>query len=346
MFLNSYIEKGDCLEKMKNIPDGSVSLVLCDLPYGVTACKWDEVIPFEKLWPEWTRVCKSNGIVVLFGTEPFASTARMSNMKQYKYDWIWQKSNTTGFMMAKQQPLRNYENIMVFYSSDIMNDTTNYFQKSKDWLISEKQKAEAVGYNMREVLGNYMGSHYFTRKTQFAFPKFEDYLKLRSTGFFRRGGIDAGSDYDDAKQEYENAKRDYDEAKREYDEAKRMTYNPQMTKGKPYSVKQHSQKQHVYGYDITPTTINETGDRYPTQILKFNNEMNGYHPTQKPVALLEYLIKTYTNENELVLDNCMGSGSTCVACMNTHRRFIGIELNETYYQTAKNRLDDIFYCRN
>lgn len=318
--MDSYIKQGDCLELMKDIPDGSVDLVLCDLPYGVTVCKWDEVIPFEKLWPEWTRVCKSNGIVVLFGTEPFASTARMSNIKQYKYDWIWQKSNLSGFLMAKQQPLRNYENIMVFYSSDIMNDTTNHFQKLKDWLISEKEKAEAAGYNMREVLGNYMGAHYFTRKTQFAFPKLEDYEKLQTTGFFQR---------------------EYDEAKREYDEAKRMTYNPQKSKGKPYEVKEHQRKRaNIYGDKKVATYKNITGDRYPTQILKFNNEMNGYHPTQKPVALLEYLIKTYTNEGETVLDNCMGSGSTCVAAVNTNRKYIGFELDPGYFEIAQKRISE------
>lgn len=324
--MNSYIKQGDCLELMKEIPDGSVDMILADLPYGVTACRWDEVIPFEKLWPEYERICKSNGVIVLFGTEPFASKCRMSNPKRYRYDWIWQKSNSSNFMMAKQQPLRNYECLMVFYSSDIMNDTTLFFQRSKEYMISEKKKAEAAGYNMREVLGNYMGSHYFTKKTQFAFPKPEDYAKLQSTGFFQR---------------------EYDEAKREYDEAKRVTYNPQMTKGKPYEVREHKRKYNdIYDNEVVVGNKNETGDRYPTQILTFNNEMSGYHPTQKPVALLEYLIKTYTNEGETVLDNVMGSGSTCVAAINTNRQYIGFELDEAYFFTAKQRIEEALNAKH
>ena len=310
---------GDCLEKMKDIPDGSVDLVLVDPPYGVTACKWDTVIPLEPLWEQYERIVKSNGIIVIFGSEPFSSTVRMSNIKRYKYDWIWKKSNSTGFLSAKKQPLRVYENIMVFYSSDIMSDTTLFFERSKDYLIGEKEKAEAAGYNMKEVLGNFMGSHYFTRKTQFAFPKREDYEKLQSTGFFQR---------------------EYDEAKREYDEAKRMTYNPQFTQGKPYEVKAHKQKEHVYGYDETYHTNNEDGKRYPLNVIEFKNEMNGYAPTQKPVPLLEYLIKTYTNEGETVLDNCMGSGSTGVACIKTGRKFIGIEKDEKYFDIAKMRIEE------
>ena len=323
----SYVELGDCLELMKEIPDGSVDMILADLPYGVTACRWDEVIPFEKLWPEYERICKSNGVIVLFGTEPFASKCRMSNPKRYRYDWIWQKSMKTGFLMAKQQPLRNYECIMVFYSSDIMNDTTLFFEKSKEYLISEKKKAEAAGYNLREVLGNYMGSHYFTKKTQFAFPKPEDYAKLQSTGFFQR--------------EYDEAKREYDEEKKEYDEAKRVTYNPQMTKGKPYRVEAHKKIKDLYGHDSNPGKNNETGERCPAQILKFSQEQTGYHPTQKPVALLEYLIKTYTNEGETVLDNVMGSGSTCVAAINTNRQYIGFELDEAFFNVAKQRIDEV-----
>ena len=311
------LKNGDCLELMKDIPTGSVDIILADLPYGCTACSWDIVIPFEDLWPEFERVTKSNGIIVLFGTEPFSSICRTSNLKRYRYDWIWEKTNSTGFLSAKKQPLRNYENVMVYYSSDIMNDTTLFFEKSKDYLISEKAKAEADGYNMRDVLGNYMGAHYFTRKTQFAFPKREDYEKLQSTGYFQR---------------------EYDEAKREYDEAKRVTYNPQMTEGKPYHVPAYKKKNtDVYGDNFVIKHSNETGDRYPTQILRYKND-TGLHPTQKPVALLEYLIKTYTNPGETVLDPVMGSGSTGVACINTGRNFIGIEKNEHYFQVAKERI--------
>ena len=317
---------GDCLDRMKEIPDGSVDMVLCDPPYGITACPWDSVLPLDVLWKEWERAVKSNGIIVLFGTEPFSTTVRASNLKRYKYDWIWKKKNSTGFLLSKQQPLRNYENIMVFYSSDIMNDTTLFFQKSKDYMIEEKRKAEADGYNMGKVLGNYMGCHYFTRKTQFAFPKREDYEKLQTTGYFKR--------------EYDEAKREYDESKREYDKAKRVTYNPQMTAGKPYKVESHKKKEDLYGYSVTPKTVNSTGDRYPVQVIEFHYDNdNGYHPTQKPVPLLEYLIRTYTNPGETVLDNCMGSGSTGVACINTGRQFIGIEKDEGYFGISVERME-------
>lgn len=313
--MTSYIKQGDCLELMQEIPDGSVDMILADLPYGVTACRWDEVIPFEKLWPEYERICKSNGVIVLFGIEPFASKCRMSNIKRYRYDWIWEKARSAGYLSAKRAPLKKHEHIMVFYSSDIMNDTTLFFEKSKEYMISEKKKAEAAGYNMREVLGNYMGAHYFTRKTQFAFPKPEDYAKLQSTGFFQR---------------------EYDEAKREYDEAKRVTYNPQMTKGEKHI--RRPQPIEVYGNKATEAT--ESDLYYPTTMLQFASDNDGYHPTQKPVALLEYLIKTYTNEGETVLDNVMGSGSTCVAAINTNRKYIGFELDEAYFYTAKKRIED------
>ena len=168
---------------------------------------------------------------------------------------------------------------------------------------------------MREVLGNYMGSHYFTRKTQFAFPKLEDYQKLQTTGFFQR---------------------EYDEVKREYDEAHELTYNPQMTEGKPYKMIRHGINK-IYGQKSVNGEYGAV--RYPVSVIKFPQEMNGLHPTQKPVALLEYLIKTYTNEGETVLDNVMGSGSTGVAAVNTGRKFIGIELDEKFYETAKNRIE-------
>ena len=320
--------QGDCLERMKEIPDGSVDMILADLPYGTTACEWDARIPFEPLWEQYKRVCKNNGVVVLFGSEPFSTMLRMSNINNYRYDWIWEKTTASGFLSANKMPLKKHEIISVFYSSDLFHDTTDYFQESKDYLIGEKQKAEKAGYNMREVLGNYMSSHYFTRKTQFAFPKLEDYKKLQTTGFFQR-------EYDGAKREYDEEKREYDEAKRKYDEAHALTYNPQMTEGKPYKIwhafcQQYKNRNPKTEYD---------GMRYPVSIIKFSQEMSGLHPSQKPVALLEYLIKTYTNPGEIVLDNVMGSGSTGVAAVNTGRKFIGIELDPGFYETAKNRIE-------
>ena len=226
---------GDCLEEMQNIPDKSIDMILCDLPYGTTQCKWDSIIPFDSLWEQYNRVIVDNGAIVLFGSEPFSSMCRTSNIKQYKYDWVWDKKQAGNVLNAKRQPLKTFENIMVF-------NTKTYYP------IMRKGK-------------------------------------LR-----KKGGLNK---------------------------------QPEIT-GK---------------VKLDYTTYND--EYYPTAILEFSNanKRNKLHPTQKPVELLEYLIKTYTNEGETVLDNCMGSGSTGVACVNTGRNFIGIELDEKYFYIAKDRID-------
>lgn len=230
--------QGDCLELMKDISDKSIDLILCDLPYGTTKCKWDTIIPFDKLWEQYNRIIKDNGAIVLFGNEPFSSQLRLSNLKNYKYDWVWDKKRGSNFATVKIRPFNSFENIMVFYK-------------------------------------------------------------------------------------------------------KQPTYNPQMWKSTPYTCKQgyvgEAKQTGLYRDDVI--TVNN-GDRYPLTILSFSKE-TGLHPTQKPVALLEYLIKTYTNEGETVLDNCMGSGSTGVAAANTNRKFIGMELDDTYYKIACKRLENI-----
>lgn len=244
------IKQGDCLELMKDIPDGSIDMILCDLPYGVTECKWDTVIPFELLWEEYKRIIKYNGAVVLFGTEPFSSALRMSNIEMFKYDWIWDKIKGTGFLNANKQPMRNHEIISVFYN-------------------------------------------------------------------------------------------------------KQCTYNPQKTVGHPNkkSFRSKNLQAEMYGR-WNNDNMYESTERYPRSIQEFltDTQNSSLHPTQKPVALLEYLIKTYTNEGETVLDNCMGSGSTGVACIHTNRNFIGMELDETYFNIAKDRirseLNNIPYVKN
>jgi site-specific DNA-methyltransferase (adenine-specific) len=234
------LRQGDCLEVMKEIPNKSVDMNLCDLPYGTTACKWDNVIPFEPLWEQYNRIIKDNGAIVLFGSEPFSSKLRLSNLKMYRYDWIWQKTIPSNFLCVKKQPAKNYEKICVFYK-------------------------------------------------------------------------------------------------------KQPLYNPIMREGKPYKNSTKALRtgnQQKYGAKQR-TPIENKGTRYPTATIFFSNGNNkNIHPTQKPVALLEYLIKTYTNENDLVLDNCMGSGSTGVACVKTNRNFIGIELDENYFNIAKERIMD------
>ena len=228
------IRQGDCLELMKDIPDTSIDMILCDLPYGTTKNKWDSVIPLNKLWKQYERMIKDNGAIVLFSQMPFSAELVHSNLKLFKYEWIWQKDNGTGFLNAKKMPLKVHENILVFYK-------------------------------------------------------------------------------------------------------KLPLYNPQMRTGfKTYKCKQVRHSTNYGAYEQGHIT-ESNGERYPIDIIKFKKD-RGLHPTQKPVELLEYLIKTYTNEGETVLDNCMGSGSTGVACINENRNFIGYELNEEYFSIAQNRL--------
>ena len=248
------LKQGDCLELMKNIPDKSIDMILCDLPYGTSACKWDITIPFESLWEQWERIIKIDGAIVLFGSEPFSSICRTSNLKLYKYDWKWEKPNGANFLNFKYQPAKVHEDIMVFGKS-----ATSYSKK----------------------------------------------------------GIN-------------------------------MIYNPQMEFGKPYKQLSGKQKQNENNELLGSTVrspINQVitenkGVRYPKSIIKFGHDKEKFHPTQKPIALLKYLIKTYTNEGDTVLDNCMGSGSTGVACKELNRNFIGIEINEDYFNIAKKRINN------
>ena len=228
----------DCLEGMERIPDGSVDMILCDLPYGTTACKWDEIIPFDLLWEQYERVIKDNGAIVLTASQPFTTKLINSNINLFKYELIWDKVKPSSGLHAKQQPLRQHENILIF----------------------GKNKIE---YNPQ------------MEKTELRIDK------------------------------------------------PRVANNGEAFGGKNV-LRQHNNK----------------GFKYPRSILKVSNadQRGKVHPTQKPVALFEYLIKTYTNEGETVLDNCMGSGTTAIACLNTSRNFIGFELDKEYFDIATNRI--------
>ena len=235
--------KGDCLELMKTIPSGSVDAIIADPPYGTIACKWDSIIPFGLMWEQLNRIIKPNGAIVLFGSEPFSSALRMSNIKNYKLDLKWVKSRPTGHLNAKRMALKNIEDVIIFYR-------------------------------------------------------------------------------------------------------KQPTYNPQFTKGKPNNIKEGEARvtkatNNIYGAFKNSVQI-KTEKKYPKQNLYFNQNdpRKILHPTQKPVSLMEYLIKTYTNENETVLDFTMGSGSTGVACVNTNRNFIGIEMVENYFNIAEKRIGE------
>ena len=232
---------GDCLELMKELPDKSIDMVLCDLPYGTTRNKWDIVIPFNLLWKEYKRIIKDNGVICVFGQGMFTAQLMISNSKMWRYNLIWQKTQPTGFLNANRMPLRAHEDICVFYK-------------------------------------------------------------------------------------------------------KLPTYNPQKTTGHIRKISSATHKKNckaTTNYGKHNLTSYDSTERYPTSIITYSKDIQktAFHPTQKPVALLEYLIKTYTNENETILDNCMGSGSTGVACINIGRNFIGMELDEKYYEIAKNRIE-------
>lgn len=240
MLKENTIHLGDCLDLMPSIPSKSVDMILCDLPYGTTACEWDSIIDMGRLWAEYERVIKDNGAIVLTANSVFTFKLWSSNPSLFRYKWVWMKSKKTRFLDANRKPLGQHEDILVFYKSLPM-------------------------------------------------------------------------------------------------------YNPQMTQGKPYF--QSHKKSTIGGKSLTGDqnlvripTVNQ-GAYYPSDIIQIANEI-GEHPTQKPVALFEYLIKTYTNEGELVLDNCSGSGTTAIACMNANRRFICIERDETYHRKSIERISN------
>ncbi len=233
--------KGDCLEVMNNIEDKSIDMILCDLPYGTTKCKWDIIIPFDELWKQYNRIIKDNGVIALFGKQPFTSLLVTSNLKMFKYEIIWDKKCASNPMLAKKQPLQKHESICVFYK-------------------------------------------------------------------------------------------------------KQPTYNPQMTKGEKWKRGGNTKTKSIH--TETPVNVGRrksdtTEMKYPKSIVTYSTADRTkklLHPTQKSVALLEYLVKTYTNENETILDNCMGSGSTGIACVNVNRKFIGIEKEEGYFNVAQERI--------
>jgi site-specific DNA-methyltransferase (adenine-specific) len=245
---NNKLYLGDCLEVMKFIPDKSIDLILADLPYGTTACKWDVIIDFKLLWIQYERVIKDNGCIALFGSEPFSSLLRTSNLKMFKYDWIWEKSNPANIASSNTRPLKYHEIISIFYKNQPIYNK-QMIPRSELGTLRLKNKNNPIRFSGTDIQGN------------------------------------------------KEIKKDYD----------------------------------INRYDENL--------KNPSDIIYFKVNRGKLHPTQKPVELCEYLIKTYTQENDLVLDNCFGSGSTLVAAKNLNRQFIGIEKNEVYFEIARKRLE-------
>ena len=235
---------GDCLEIMKNIPDKSVDMILCDLPYGTTECKWDKFIDNKSMWEHYNRILKESGNIILFASQPFTTKLIESNSKMFRYEIIWIKTRPTGFANANYRPMKKHENILIFTKASTSTAGNNHATYNPQGLIECERK-----------------------------------VKRTSRGY---------------QGERQNSKDEY----------------------------------------VSKFT------NYPTSIVEFPSEGKTVHPTQKPVDLLEYLIKTYSNDGEVVLDNCMGSGSTGVACKHTNRKFIGIEIDEKYFEIAKKRIEE------
>lgn len=247
--MNVDLHNGDCLEVLPTLADGSVDLILCDLPYGTTACSWDAVIPFEPLWAQYRRIAKPNAAIVLTASQPFTSALVMSAIDLFKYEWIWEKSRATGHVHAKNKPMKKHENVLVFSLGTTVHAT---------------QSDRRMNYFPQGLVRKGVPT-------------------IRKNGGASHAVMSARPSHRDSIQEFEG---------------------------------------------------------YPHSVITVASEGKTVHPTQKPVALMEYLIRTYTNEGDVVLDNCMGSGTTGVAAVNTDRRFIGIERDENYFAIARKRIGE------
>jgi DNA modification methylase len=316
---------GDCMELLPQIPDKTVDLILTDLPYGTTDCKWDKVLPMADLWKEYRRVLRPNGVAALFAAQPFTTELINSNRPAFRYCWYWLKNQATGFAFAKYQPRRKVEEVVIFVCNVPGKDNTGQHKALRAYMQEELKASGHTRASINKVLGNTMASHYFTNGSQFTIPPREQWEKMQAeTGRFARS-------WDDVREEYRK------ELGRSGGGA--QIYNPQGLQiiQNPKPKRKHHKPGGIYDMSTLSKEYTPKYTGYPVNVLQFNTQ-RGLHPTQKPVPLLEYLIKTYTHEGDTVLDNCMGSGSTGVACVNTGRRFIGIEKDPQYFEIAKERI--------
>lgn len=313
---------------MKQIPDSSVDAIICDPPYGITECEWDKALPYDEIWKAYRRILKPAGTAVLFAAQPFTTDLINSNRAGFRYCWYWKKNNATGAPFAKVQPMRCIEDICVFYTG-ASTDNAGKHKALRAYMMSELASSGLKRRDIDKLLGNRMSSHYFTNGRQFAIPSAESWAKLQSTGRFQRS-------YEDIRAEWA--------AETGGQAGQAHTYNPQGLVKLAKPIERKGPKQNNVYSSFSAKVTPQLYTNYPRNVLEFANEATDsrkrLHPTQKPVALLEYLIRTYTNEGETVLDNCMGSGSTGVACINTGRSFIGIEKDAEYFEKAKQRIED------
>lgn len=329
---NIELYNGDCLEILPELKGRGVDLVLVDLPYGQTACEWDSVIDLQKMWKQLKKCSKHGSIYAFFCTTKFGFKLIESNPKWFRYDLVWEKSKKVGFLNANIMPLRKHEMIYIFATNN------NYdLDNSRNLGLREyARKVHAyINRPLKEIdkaVGN-QGIHHFFQfnSTQFSLPTAINYNKLIQ--IYELDKMEGFREYEDIKSNWENPS------------ISGKTYNPQKTQGKPYkSTGKNSSA--IYGIKKRTPVINKTGDRHPASVIYFPNDPDNksLHPTQKPVELCEWLIKTYSNEGELVLDFTMGSGTTGVACINTKRRFIGIEMDPEIFKTAEKRINDTIYA--
>jgi len=320
--------QGDCLQEMQNIESYSIDFILTDLPYGTTACSWDEIIPFEPMWKEFYRILRPNGFIVLTASQPFTSKLVSSNIKNFSHNWVWNKKRGTGHLLAKKRPMMASEDIVVF-----TNEHSHDFTFRSPLRKYAKQLFKNLDKKKKEIfadMGNQSVCHFMrTESTQFSLCTEKCYNSLIE--LYNIDKLDFFIEYNNLKTE-----------NLEWLESFPRTYNPQMRKReKARKSKMKASENTCYG-DLSDYDGEVLEERYPINIIEFDKSGHSnmlHHPTQKPIELLEYLIKTYTDEGMVVFDATMGSGSTAVACKNTKRNFIGIEKDPQYYAVALARVD-------
>ena len=323
--MENSIYNNDCFNIFDKIENKVIDLVLVDLPYGQTDCYWDICIDLQEMWKSLKRICKDKCQFVFFTTTRFGYKLIESNPKWFRYDLVWEKYIAVGFLNANKMPLRSHEMIYIFSSQNTDDIELSRNIEMREYGKNVLKFIDKTSKQIERELGHRKAEHFLQRTstTQFSLPTEKTYNEL-----IEKYNIDKMEGY----LTFDNLKK--------Y-ERKEITkiYNPQKTPGKPWKVKEHNLRDiGVYGSKRLPAHENITGDRHPKSVLKYHQSSEKLHPTQKPLELCEWLIKTYSNEGDLVLDFCMGSGTTIQASINTNRKYIGIEKDKEIFETAEKRI--------